>query len=128
LTPVGTRSAPETALREQVLAQLRTIVAKAVDGSRLPTVRKLMADLGASQYVVQAALEQLREEGQIVSHVGRGTFKAGADAKAASQTRNVLSLLYHHPYERGDRIAEIVHRELIQRGHNSIVMTYAQRQ
>lgn len=77
MTPVGTRSAPETALREQVLAQLRTIVAKAVDGSRLPTVRKLMADLGASQYVVQAALEQLREEGQIVSHVGRGTFKAG---------------------------------------------------
>jgi DNA-binding LacI/PurR family transcriptional regulator len=84
----------------------------------------MIATYGASQHLVQGALEQLRSEGLITSHVGRGTFTASAGEEAPKR-RNVLTLLFHHPYERGDRIAQLIHQQLSLDGHNSLVLTYS---
>lgn len=124
-TRAKSRSEPSqsTALRDGVLQQIRALVAKSPPGSRLPTVRRMISDFGASQHVVHAALEQLRSEGLVASFVGRGTFST--DPAGSPAPKKCLTLLYHHPYERGDRIAQLIHRELSLQGHDSLVLTYS---
>jgi DNA-binding LacI/PurR family transcriptional regulator len=105
--------------------QLRKMVAGMPAGARLPTVRKLMSDHGVSQHLVQSALAQLRAEGAVASHVGRGTFvgaRPGPSTTAA--TRSVLTLVYDSPYERSDVIASSLHRALIQKRYDSMTVTY----
>lgn len=107
----------------QLARELRRMIARLDQGARLPTVRQLMRDYGVSQHLVQSALQQLRDEGAIASFVGRGTF-VGASAIAPARPRSVLVLRHQSPYERGDRIVEVLHRELIRGGHNSLLLTY----
>jgi len=71
-------------------------------GSKLPTERALVDQLGVGRTAVRGALAELEREGTIVRHVGRGTFvadtlagAAGADAPQTSpaeimQTRLLL--------------------------------------
>ena len=104
---------------------LRRMVAEMPAGARLPTVRKLMRDHGVSQHLVQSALAQLRAEGAVASHVGRGTFVgARPGPAAAAATRSVLTLAYDSPYERSDVIASSLHRALIQKRYDSMTVTY----
>jgi len=111
-------------LRESALRHIRMILDRSPAGTRLPTVRRLMADLGMSQHVVQLALDQLRSENLITSHVGRGTFVGGTQ-DPRKQSRSVLTLLFQNPYERGDVIARLVHQGLCVNGQNSLVLTYS---
>ncbi|TCK20675.1 FadR/GntR family transcriptional regulator [Pseudonocardia endophytica] len=53
-------------------------------GSRLPTERSLVDQLGIGRTAVRGALAALEREGTIVRHVGRGTFVA--DTLAAATT------------------------------------------
>lgn len=105
--------------------ELRRMVGSMPAGTRLPTVRKLMSDYGVSQHLVQSALTQLRAEGAVASHVGRGTFVGSRPEPAAPVgTRSVLTLAYDSPYERSDVIASSLHRALIQRRYDSMTVTY----
>lgn len=120
-TAVG-KSAPRT--RQEVIERLRALAAGSAPGARYPTVRQLMAELGVSQHLIQGAMNELRQEGIISSHVGRGTFVSGGPI-TAERTRSVLTLLYQHPYQRGDVIARIVHQRLSIEGHESLMLTYS---
>ncbi|SNT75541.1 GntR family transcriptional regulator [Paracoccus seriniphilus] len=75
---------------------LRRLIDSLSPGDRLPTVRALMREHGASQGVVQAALRALERDGLIESYVGRGTFVSGGGAplfaNAAKRKRSVLLL------------------------------------
>ena len=87
-------------------------------------MRGLIAEFGVSQHIIQGALETLRREGLISSHVGKGTFVGHARGARAS-ARSVLTLLYQHPYQRGDVIARLVHQRLSIDGHESLTLTYS---
>jgi len=116
------RSAPRN--RQEIVERLRALIAGYAPGARCPTVRQLMAEFGVSQHLVQAAMDELRQAGIITSHVGRGTFVSGGPG-AVPQARSVLTLLYQHPYQRGDVIARIIHQRLSIDGHESLVLTYS---
>ncbi|MBM3534990.1 MAG: GntR family transcriptional regulator [Alphaproteobacteria bacterium] len=113
-----------TSIQDSVIERLRLLAERSLPGTRLPTVRKLIAEFGVSQHIVQGAFEALRREGLISSHVGRGTFVSGGPGPAP-QARSVLTLLYQHPYQRGDVIARIIHQRLSIDGHESLVLTYS---
>ena len=53
-------------------------------GSRLPTERKLAADMGATRTSIRQALAVLEAEGHISREVGRGTFLRRAPAAASA--------------------------------------------
>ena len=82
-----------------------------------------MAEFGVSQHAVQSALDQLRREGLITSHVGKGTF-VGNGGALKPKTRSVLTLLHERVYQRGDAVARNIHQRLLTAGHNSLVVTY----
>lgn len=66
-----------------ITEELQSLIGQLDDGARLPTVRGLMRRFSASQNTVQAALNQLRDAGQLSSQVGRGTFVVKADGETA---------------------------------------------
>jgi len=113
-----------SAIRDTVLDRLRALTAQLPPGTRLPTVRSLIAEFGVSQHVVQGALETLRQEGLISSHVGKGTF-VGLSNGVKVKARSVLTLLYQHPYQRGDVIARLIQQRLSIDGHESLILTYS---
>lgn len=106
-----------------VAERLRSLLQGSPPGTRLPTVRQAMAEFGVSQHAVQNALDQLRREGLITTHVGKGTF-VGNGAILRPKTRSVLTLLHERIYQRGDAVARGIHQRLLAAGHNSIVVTY----
>jgi 2-aminoadipate transaminase len=65
-------------LYRQVADQIRALVRSGAlpAGGRLPTVRRLAADLGLTRLTVQSAYADLQAQGLIESFVGRGTFVA----------------------------------------------------
>lgn len=58
-----------------------------VPGSRLPTERRLAADLGVTRSGIRLALAALEADGLISREVGRGTFLRDAAADALSAAR-----------------------------------------
>lgn len=71
-----------TASANVVLSALYDLIERLEDGARLPTVRDLMKKYRVSQATVQDALARLRQEGLLVSQVGRGTYVARDGASA----------------------------------------------
>jgi DNA-binding transcriptional MocR family regulator len=61
---------------DRVIASLRAAVSCGVSGSRLPTVRELMAEHGVGPGTVQRALTALTREGLIETRPGDGTYIA----------------------------------------------------
>jgi GntR family transcriptional regulator/MocR family aminotransferase len=72
-----TRDAP-AALHRQLYDQLREEIlgGRLAPGSRLPSTRRLAAEVGASRNTVMGAFEQLAAEGYIEGRVGSGTMVA----------------------------------------------------
>jgi GntR family uxuAB operon transcriptional repressor len=64
---------------ELILARCQQIAS--VSGSRLPTERQLVADLGVSRTMVRHGLAVLEAEGRISREVGRGTFFRDVDQR-----------------------------------------------
>lgn len=58
------------------LAHLRSLIQAALQQGqrRLPAERDLAAQIGVGRLVIRHALEVLEREGEVVRHVGRGTF------------------------------------------------------
>jgi DNA-binding transcriptional MocR family regulator len=71
--------------------ELRDLVAGAAPGTRLPSVRALMARHRTSPVTVQRAIARLTEEGLVEPRPGRGTFVAGRPASAAAEAAPDLS-------------------------------------
>lgn len=107
-------------------------------GDRLPTVRELMRRFGASQMLVQRALDGLKTQGLIASQVGRGTFFRGAGASADAPTtperaqaavatpavRSVLLLRRSISIARGRVLAEGLQRRFSAEGHKVLEVSY----
>jgi len=69
---------------DRILTGLRTWIARAAPGARLPSNRALTAEYGASPVTVQKAMRQLSALGLIESRPGVGTFvRAVRTARAA---------------------------------------------
>jgi DNA-binding transcriptional regulator YhcF (GntR family) len=101
--------------------QVRDQLAAAIDSGelgieqRLPTVRKLAADLGLAVNTVARAYRELEQAGRIESRGRRGSFVAGSyddtRSEAVAATRDFTSRMQHlgvGPHE----LLAIVRREL----------------
>ncbi len=67
----------------RVIADVRTAARALPPGSRLPSVRELMARHRASPLTVQHAIARLAHEGLVIPRPGRGTFVAERPAVAS---------------------------------------------
>ncbi len=89
------------ALVDQLVRALRTEIAKAQPGTRLPPTRDLAKELGVSRNTVTTAYSELVNEGHIVSRFGAGSVVAerlvGKPAAELPQTRpaTVAPVLSH---------------------------------
>jgi len=59
---------------DRIYLQLRRRIAAMRNGESFPTVRQLMAEYGVSQSTVTPAITQLKDQGLLEAHVGRGSF------------------------------------------------------
>ena len=66
---------------ELIATALRDLAATLPEGARLPSVRELMREHGASPVTVQRAIATLSAEGLVVPRPGRGTFVAAPPAR-----------------------------------------------
>ena len=64
-------------IREKVLAGEFAL------GEKIPSARKIAAELGTNSFTVLRALSVLRKEGLLISHVGKGTFVQKREEKLA---------------------------------------------
>ncbi|MFZ5896711.1 MAG: PLP-dependent aminotransferase family protein [Myxococcota bacterium] len=72
---------------ERVAQTLRAFIARSTPGTRLPSVRELMREHGASPVTIQRAITQLVREGRLHTRPGDGTFVlATPHAKQPSDT------------------------------------------
>lgn len=118
---------------------LRSVAMSAEEGDRLPTVRQLMRDFSLSQQVVQRAVNDLKAEGLIDAHVGRGTFftKKSRNAELAaaqpaapgnqrsSTQRSVIMLRRSSGNLRGRVVLESLQRRLNDAGHVTLEVGYS---
>jgi DNA-binding transcriptional MocR family regulator len=66
---------------DRIATALRDLAATLPEGARLPSVRDLMREHGASPVTVQRAIAALAAEGLVVPRPGRGTFVAAPPAR-----------------------------------------------
>ncbi len=100
---VKVNRADETALHEQVAAEIRRAIAdgEAKPGERLPPARDLAAVIRVNRNTVLRALRQLRDEGLLEFRRGRGITVAGTPEKGAVVTRatELVRFARRHGYE-----------------------------
>jgi DNA-binding FadR family transcriptional regulator len=75
----------DAALSRRALAAIILAASEGEGGTRLPTERRLAADLGVSRSAVRHALAVLQAEGHISREVGRGTFLRDQGAAVPAQ-------------------------------------------
>lgn len=121
------KTTAKTPLLNDVVSRLREMTRGMRKGDRLPTVRALVKDLGVSQVTVANAINLLREEGLLVSHVGRGTFFAGdaGGSDAPLKSRRIIILKEDYPSRRDESISQELHRRCAADGHRSLIVTYS---
>lgn len=88
-----------------------------------------MAKFNATQYAIHLALQQLNQEGVLVSHVGRGTVVASHDEAVsvkpkADQPTRVLLLHYRSNSKRNDLVSDAIHHILLERGCRVVSVAY----
>src|SRR3954469_6291363 len=69
---------------ESIATALRDLAVTLPEGARLPSVRELMREHGASPVTVQRAIAALSAEGVVVPRPGRGTFVAAPPARSGA--------------------------------------------
>ena len=100
-------------------------------GDRLPPIRDLMRRFGASQMVVQRALQGLKARGSITSQVGRGTYFRGEGGPVAAragerspEVKSVLLLRRSISIIRGRVLMEGLQRRFTADGHRVLELSY----
>ncbi|MEW9264274.1 PLP-dependent aminotransferase family protein [Kineococcus endophyticus] len=71
---------------QRVTASLREVAATLPAGAKLPSSRRLVADLGVGPVTVQRAIDVLVADGTVVTRPGAGTFVARASRTATVDT------------------------------------------
>jgi DNA-binding LacI/PurR family transcriptional regulator len=66
----------------EFLEQMSAIVDRLGPGSRLPPIRTLMSELGASQATIERCLDELQRQGRIRRERGRGVFAMGIERRS----------------------------------------------
>jgi len=89
----------------------------------LPTVRQFMQRFGVSQLVVQQALSQLKSEGVVFAHVGRGTFVAERAAAPDQTVTTVIVVRYDYPSARGESITRALNELLTVPPYRMLTLT-----
>lgn len=89
-------------------------------GSKLPSMRQLGSEVGASHQPVQRAIEKLEREGYVEKRHGSGTYVIDTDEPASMSDSFALSMDAHgHIW--GDLVSMVAGRIQDTRGHLSIV-------
>jgi len=111
---------------DAVLDSLHDLIDRSSDGERLPTVRDLMRDHRVSQAAVTAALDALREEGLVSSHVGRGSYVVKRDGRASvgAMPRTLLILSNASMNERGVMVQNRLVDEMAAEGGKVVQISY----
>jgi GntR family transcriptional regulator/MocR family aminotransferase len=88
----------EEPIYRQLIRYIRSQVDSGVmsAGTRLPASRDLAHQLSISRISVVNAYAELRAEGYLSAHAGRGTFVAGESAPATEQHSNGYRHNHHH--------------------------------
>ncbi len=78
---------------EQLMEQIKTAVIKGEikEGSALPSVRAMAAELKISALTVKKAYDKLEEEGFVVTVHGKGSYIAETDKELALEARRQLA-------------------------------------
>jgi GntR family transcriptional regulator len=89
MLPLCVDRSDETALHEQVAAEIRRAIAagEAVPGERLPPAKDFATVLGVNTHTVLRAFHQLREEGILEFQRGRGITVTGVPEKGLVRAR-----------------------------------------
>lgn len=108
----------KSTISARIADQLRSDIlagAFATDG-RIPTERELASRFDVARNTVRRAIEDLREDGLVVCHVGRGTFVAGNDglAQLGKNGQTVTSSAAPAAGKEFDFVADISPRDLIE--------------
>lgn len=117
--------------QEKLMDSLRQFIERADDGERLPTVRELMKTFGIGQASVQDALRDLKKEGLVQSHVGRGSFVAKPKSKRTGRQidtqgpRSVLILSNVNMNARCTMVQSLVVNDMQARGAQVVQMSYS---
>lgn len=109
-------------------ALVRERVQRAAHGERLPPVRSLMREYRVGQAALQEILARMARQGLLTMRVGRGTFvHKGPGGTAARSIRGarVLLLSARVQGERSQRVAQLLHVQLSDRGAHCIQLVYA---
>jgi len=101
-----------TELHEQVAGEIRRAIAdgEAKPGERLPPAKDLAAILGVNTNTVLRALRELRDEGLLAFHRGRGITVTGTPDRSAliTQAKELISSARKHGYQL-DELVQIIH-------------------
>jgi len=89
MLPVTLDRADTRPLGVQLADQVRRLVLAGTlaTGTRLPSTRRLAADLGVSRAVAEQAWDQLRAEGWLEARQGSGSWVSGGPGPGATRTR-----------------------------------------
>ena len=77
---------------QQIITQIKTMLfsESLVEGSKLPSVRELAAELAINPNTIQRAYRELEAEGLIVSIPGKGSFVAASHGLREFQVNALL--------------------------------------
>ncbi len=113
-------------LADGVLEKLMAEAARLGRGKQLPTVRQLTDLYGVSQLTIRNAIRRMEEQGIVSSQVGRGTFvMKNIAVQGAAALRTVCILREDYPSRRNNELTQKLHRQLVEHGHRSLVVTYS---
>jgi len=110
---------------EQVYHDLCRRLAAMPPGTRLPTVRQLMAEYAISQFTIDHAINLLAERGLIVRKPGKGLFVAAPEhAAAMAKASRVVVAVPEYSSPVIDLIVDAVRKALLARGLQCRVLRF----
>lgn len=119
----------------ELSSYLHGLAAQAQPGDRLPTVRHLMKQYGLSQPSVQRVLADLKRDGLIAAHIGRGTFFTSSNAhdrkretpaaRAQQRARRVLILRRSPSIGRARAVIDDLARRFAAEGTLTLEVAYS---
>ncbi len=109
---IRTDPSSDVPLFAQIAASVRAdiVASRLLPGDRLPSAREVASALDVNIHTVLRAYQELRDEGLVQMHRGRGAIVTGAAAGLA-ELRDDMTALTHRARERGlsaDALAALI--------------------
>tara|TARA_Y100000589_G_C27168041_1_gene635528 strand:- start:585 stop:1670 length:1086 start_codon:yes stop_codon:yes gene_type:complete len=111
---------------DTILPNIREYIKSCGPGGKIPTIRELSVNLGASQVTVRQAIQLLEQEGLVKAYVGRGTYVTSneADKQQAITSRTITVLRSDWPSRRGEELTRSIYQAARSHGYRPAVVTY----